>query len=121
MFNQFFRYLSVGVLNTLVHWAVFAVVLTLTSVGQASANLIAFGVAVSCSFALNSRFTFKAQATTSRYMVFVGFMGLLSLLTGWTADWLGLPPLVTLIAFSSISLMCGFIYSKYVIFRSVRS
>lgn len=117
MFKQFYRYLSVGVLNTLLHWAVFTAVLTLTSAGQAVANLTAFGVAVSFSFVVNARYTFKAQATKGRYMAFVGVMGTLSLLTGWAADWLRLPPLVTLVVFSTISLMCGFIYSKYLVFR----
>jgi len=121
MFKLFSRYLSVGVLNTLLHWVVFTAVLTLTSASQAIANLVAFGVAVSFSFVVNSRFTFKAKATTGRYVVFVGFMGLLSLLTGWMADRLALPPLVTLVAFSAISLVCGFFYSKYVVFRSVES
>lgn len=121
MLKQFSRYLSVGVLNTLLHWAVFAAMLAFTSASQAAANLIAFGVAVSFSFVANSRFTFKAKATTGRYVVFVGFMGLLSLLTGGVADRLSLPPLITLLAFSTISLVCGYLYSKYVVFRSLRS
>jgi len=121
MFKLFPRYLSVGVLNTLIHWAVFTAMLNLTSTSQAIANLIAFGVAVSFSFVVNSRFTFKAKATTSRYIVFVVFMGLLSVLTGWVADRLSLPPLVTLVGFSAISLIFGFFYSKYVVFRSVAS
>ncbi len=118
MIQQLSRYLSVGVLNTLLHWVVFACLLTLSAASQALANLIAFSVAVSASFFINSRFTFKAKATSSRYLAFVSFMGLLSLLTGWMADFLGLPPLVTLVAFSSISLVCGFLYSKYVVFGS---
>ncbi|HEX5783528.1 MAG TPA: GtrA family protein [Burkholderiaceae bacterium] len=121
MFKQFSRYLSVGVLNTLLHWAVFSAVLTLTSASQAIANLIAFGVAVSFSFVVNARFTFKAQASTGRYVAFVGVMGALSVLTGWASDQLALPPLVTLVAFSIISLVCGFIYSKYVVFRESES
>lgn len=120
MLKLFSRYLSVGVLNTLLHWAVFTAVLTLTSASQAIANLVAFGVAVSFSFIVNSRFTFKIKATPGRYMVFVGFMGLLSLLIGWMADRLTLPPLMTLVGFSAISLVGGFFYSKYVVFRSVK-
>jgi putative flippase GtrA len=121
MFKQFSRYLSVGVLNTLLHWAVFTAVLMLTSANQAVANLMAFGVAVSFSFVVNARFTFRAQATTGRYVAFVSVMGVLSVLTGWTSDQLELPPLVTLVAFSAISLVCGFFYSKYVVFRESES
>lgn len=118
MLKLFPRYLSVGVLNTLIHWAVFTALLTLTSASQAPANLVAFGVAVSFSFVMNSRFTFKAKATKGRYIAFVVFMGVLSLLTGWMADQLNLPPLMTLVGFSAISLLCGFFYSRYVVFRS---
>ena len=121
MLKLFSRYLSVGALNTLLHWAVFTAILTATSFSQAIANLVAFAVAVSFSFIVNSHFTFKAKATGRRYLGFVGFMGLLSLLIGGAADRLGLPPLITLVAFSAISLVCGFLYSKYVIFRSVDS
>jgi putative flippase GtrA len=121
MLKLFSRYLSVGVLNTLLHWAVFTAVISLTSTSQAMANLVAFGVAVSFSFVVNSRFTFKAKPTTGRYLAFVGFMGLLSLLTGLMADLLILPPVVTLVAFSALSMVCGFVYSKYVVFRSVDS
>jgi len=94
--------------------------LKLTLASQAIANLIAFGVAVSFSFIVNSRFTFKAKANAGRYLLFVGFMGALSLLTGWAADRLGVHPLITLLAFSTISLVCGFFFSKYVVFRSMR-
>lgn len=119
MLKLFSRYLSVGVLNTVLHWIVFASILTLSSVGQAVANLVAFVVAISFSFFVNSRFTFKSKPTTRRYVVFVGFMGMMSLLTGVMADRLDWPPLVTLVAFSAISATCGFLYSKYVVFRSV--
>jgi putative flippase GtrA len=120
MLKLFSRYLSVGVLNTILHWIVFVSILTLSSVGQAVANLVAFGVAISFSFFINSRFTFKSKATTGRYVIFVGFMGMLSLLTGAMADRLDWQPLVTLVAFSAISAMCGFLYSKYVVFRSAK-
>lgn len=118
MIQQLFRYLSVGVLNTLLHWTVFACLLMFSAASQALANLVAFSVAVSASFFINSRFTFKAKATSRRYLAFVSFMGLLSLLTGWMADFLSLPPLATLVTFSGISLVCGFIYSRYVVFGS---
>lgn len=35
------------------------------------------------SFYVNARFTFKQSTTTRRYLLYVGFMGLLSILTGW--------------------------------------
>ncbi|HAB5154818.1 TPA: GtrA family protein, partial [Salmonella enterica subsp. enterica serovar Java] len=84
---------------------------------QALANFSGFVIAVSFSFYANARFTFNASTTTLRYMMYVGFMGTLSAVVGWMADQCSLPPLVTLITFSAISLVCGFIYSRVIIFR----
>ncbi|MGO0676854.1 GtrA family protein, partial [Citrobacter werkmanii] len=41
-------------------------------------------------------------------------------IVGWAADKSGMAPIVTLIVFSSISLICGFIYSKFIVFRDVK-
>lgn len=38
-------------------------------------------------------------------------------LVGYYGDKMSINPLATLVVFSFISLVCGFIYSKYVIFR----
>jgi MFS family permease len=39
---------------------------------------------------------------------------------GWAADKSGLPPIITLITFSAISLVCGFIYSKFIVFKDAK-
>ncbi|MGY5957263.1 Prophage bactoprenol-linked glucose translocase-like protein [Kosakonia sp. BK9b] len=117
MLKLFTKYTSVGVLNTLLHWAVFALCLYAFNTNQAVANLCGFIVAVSFSFYANARFTFKSSTTLHRYVLYVGFMGALSLLVGYLADRLRLPPAVTLVSFSAISLICGFVYSKVVVFR----
>ncbi|HHR5903944.1 TPA: GtrA family protein [Providencia alcalifaciens] len=117
MIKLFTKYFSVGILNTLIHWAIFGVLTVFLSTSQAVANLIGFIAAVSFSFFANAKFTFKAKATAARYLAFTSFMGFLSYLIGYTADQLTLPPLATLIIFSGISLVIGFIYSKVFIFK----
>lgn len=117
MLKLFAKYLSVGVINTLIHWVVFALCLYGFGFRQASANLVAFCVAVSFSYFANARFTFKAPTTTMRYVLFIGFMGMLSVAVGCMADMTALSPLLTLVIFSAISLVCGFFYSKFVVFR----
>ena len=87
---------------------------------QALANFAGFVVAVSFSFFANAKFTFKASTTTMRYMLYVGFMGTLSATIGWAADRCSLPPIVTLVTFSAISLVCGFVYSKFIVFRDAK-
>lgn len=116
MAKLFARYVTVGVLNTLIHWIIFAVCF-LTGLAQALSNFIAFCVAVTFSFFVNARWTFRSEATTIRYMMYVFFMAVIAVITGAYADRMNVPPVATLIIFSTISLACGFIYSKYIIFR----
>ncbi len=120
MLKLFAKYTSIGVINTLIHWVVFAVCIYVFHTGQALANFVGFVVAVSFSFFANAKFTFKSSTTTKRYMLYVGFMGALSAAVGWVADKAGLAPIITLVVFSAISLVCGFIYSKFIVFRDAK-
>lgn len=94
MLKLFTKYASVGVLNTLIHWVVFASCFYALGTSQALANFSGFVVAVSFSFFANARFTFNSSTTTTRYMLYVGFMGTLSAAVGWAADKCSLPPVV---------------------------
>ena len=115
MLKLFARYTSIGIINTLIHWVVFAICIYAFHTGQALGNFAGFVV-----FFANARFTFKSSTTTMRYMLYVGFMGTLSAAVGWCADKSGLAPIITLIVFSAISLVCGFIYSKFIVFRDAK-
>ncbi|MHB0776538.1 GtrA family protein [Halomonas sp. WWR20] len=117
MLQRFSRYLGVGVINTLIHWAVFLLLHMAWGFDQAASNVMAFAVAVTFSFFANAAFTFQVRATSVRYALFVIFMGGVSLGVGWLADRLMLSPWVTLVAFSALSLVLGFIYSHYIVFR----
>lgn len=120
MLKLFAKYTSIGIINTLIHWVVFAICIYVLHTNQALANLAGFAVAVSFSFYANAKFTFNSSTTMLRYMLYVGFMGSLSAAVGWGADLCALPPIVTLVAFSAISLVCGFIYSKFIVFRGAK-
>jgi putative flippase GtrA len=116
----FLRYVSVGLVNTLIHCGVFAVLFYCVGANQAVSNLSAFAVAVTFSFFANARFTFSADATAVRYFLYVAFMGLLAVTFGLLADRWALPPLLMLALFASFSLVCGFIYSRFVVFSRAR-
>ncbi|WP_320725855.1 GtrA family protein [Enterobacter ludwigii] len=120
MLKLFAKYTSIGVINTLIHWVVFGICIYGLSTNQALANFAGFVVAVSFSFYANARFTFNASTSPLRYMLYVGFMGSLSATVGWAADKSGMAPIITLIVFSAISLVCGFIYSKFIVFRDAK-
>lgn len=116
MVKIFARYATIGILNTAIHWITFAICIE-NGQPQALSNFIAFCVAVTFSFFANARWTFSAEATTFRYMMYVFFMGMVAVMIGSYADRLKVSPVATLVVFSSISLVCGFVYSKYIIFR----
>ncbi|MGV8920677.1 MAG: GtrA family protein [Pseudomonas sp.] len=115
--KQFASYVVIGLINTLIHGVVFLTLHIGLGLSQAYSNLSAFAVAVSFSFYANARYTFNAKRSWSRYVRFVGFMGLISLAIGYVGDIYQFPALVTWVVFSVISLGCGYLYSKRVIFR----
>ena len=120
MLTLFARYATVGVINTAVHWVAFLTFFYVLEIQQASSNLLAFCIAVTFSFVVNAKYTFKKKATCGRYVAYVVFMGLISVLVGWAADAFVIPPLFTLVLFSAISLVLGFIYSKFLVFSGIK-
>ncbi|MBF7978656.1 MULTISPECIES: GtrA family protein [Rahnella] len=117
MIKLFSRYLSIGIVNTLIHWTIFALIFYMVYPSQAISNFIGFIVAVTFSFFANSKFTFKKKATGVRYTLFVAFMGFISLISGMTADYISLQPFITMVIFSGMSLFVGFLYSNFFVFK----
>ena len=118
MLRLFSKYMSVGVMNTAIHWIV--LVHVVAGASQSVANLIAFIIAVTFSFCVNARYTFGSQVTAGRYILYVAFMGAMAAAVGAMSDRLEINPLVTLILFSAISLVMGFFYSRFIVFRDVK-
>lgn len=118
LFKQFCGFFSIGVINTLIHWSIFFILHNGFEMPQSLSNLSAFVVAVIFSFFMNSKYTFAQKATAKRFFSFTVFMGVLSYLIGFTADKVHFPVLFTLVFFSTASLFFGFLYSKYIVFRS---
>ncbi|WP_460131243.1 GtrA family protein [Pseudomonas sp. S1_E04] len=117
LWKGFSSYTVVGIANTVIHWQLFFVLRAAFELSQAASNFFAFCVAASFSFYANALYTFAAPTSLPRYLLFMLCMGGLSLIVGWLADHWRLPGLVTVVAFSLISLLCGFLLSKWVVFR----
>ncbi|QBY42932.1 hypothetical protein ArsFIN_14960 [Arsenophonus nasoniae] len=117
--THFTKYFSIGIINTLIHWIIFAIIISITDIPQAYANLMAFLVSVTFSFFANAKFTFKKEATSGKYTVFTSFMGMMSYLIGCFSDKLNIHPVITILTFSAISLILGFLYSKFVVFKGI--
>lgn len=116
MTKQFSRYSLVGVFNTLVHWLVFALMVWL-GMSQAWSNGLAFLLAASFSYWVNSHFTFQKAPKKRSYTFFLLGMGAISVMVGALGDFYQWPGLVTLVSFSALSLFLGFAWSKWVVFR----
>jgi putative flippase GtrA len=80
-------------------------------------NFSGFCVAVTFSFFANAKWTYQADRTATKYFLYVGFMGSISLACGYFGNKVELNPVLTLIVFSAISLIVGFLYSTFIIFR----
>jgi putative flippase GtrA len=117
LLHSFIRYACVGVGNTVVHALLFLALVYQGYLGQASANVVAFLVAVSFSYAMNARWTFRTQRSMRGYLLFTGCMGVLAFLVGWAVQVLAWPPLITLCLFSGLSLLLGFVWARCVVFQ----
>jgi putative flippase GtrA len=107
----------IGVANTLIHWQIFFLLSVAFGLTQAASNLAAFCVAASFSFCMNALYTFDAKASFGGYLLFMLAMGALSLGVGHVGDVWRLHGLLTVVLFSALSLVFGFLFSKYVVFR----
>lgn len=117
LWKGFSSYTVIGIANTLIHWQLFFVFRVALDLSQAMSNFFAFCVAASFSFYVNAIYTFAMSASLARYLVFMACMGALSLGVGWLADRWGMPGIVTVMVFSVVSLVCGFLLSRWVVFR----
>lgn len=119
--RQFRRYIFTGGLSTCIHWGIFFLLTLTFSMGQGIANLIAFSVAVTSGFFCNARWTFSATASLRRYVIYSLFMAFIAGMLGWGAQRLNINPVFTLCLFSGISLVCGYLYSRFIVFRNKAS
>ena len=120
MIKIFSRYVAVAIAATLIYWVVFSCFVFIFNFTQAISNLIAFSASVTYSFFAHARFTFNASVNFMDYLWFVAFMVLLSYFMGRVSDTYIIPPLITVLEFSAIGLVCSFLFSRYIVFSNKR-
>lgn len=113
---MFLSYFKIGILNTLLHWSIFFSIYHFVPQQNVS-NSIAFILVTTFSFFMNAKYTFKEKVSLYKYILFTGVMFILSWITGNAGDEMNLNPFITLIFFSGISLILGFLFSKFIVFR----
>lgn len=120
IWKGFLTYALVGLANTLIHWQVFFVLRVAFGFNQAMSNFVAFCVAASFSFYVNALYTFEAKTSVFGYVLFLCVMGALSFLVGYLGDRWHIHGLLTVAVFSLLSLVIGFLLSRFVVFRGHR-
>ena len=117
MKKQFSLYTLIGIANTALHWLVFGALYAL-EFSQASANLVGFLAASLFSFIVNSKITFKTELHLGRYVLFMLGMASISYGVGYLGDSFDWHPVITLVVFSFLSLVIGFLWSKFIVFKN---
>lgn len=121
IWKGFLAYALVGLANTLIHWQVFFVLRVAVGLNQATSNFVAFCVAASFSFYANALYTFETRRSVSSYVLFLSVMGALSFIVGYLGDRWQVHGLLTVVTFSIVSLVIGFLFCRFVVFRERRT
>ena len=115
--KQFLTYATIGVVNTGIHWSAFACFYSFLDCAQSTSNLLGFMIAVTFSYVMNAKFTFKKEQNLPGYIKMVAVMASITWGIGWCADQSVWYPLITLVLSSATSLVLGFILTKLLVFR----
>lgn len=118
--SRFVRFVTVGIVNTAIHWCVFFIVFSLFS-SQAVSNVVGFLCAVTFSFFANARFTFQGRVSLPKYLVYVAGMGAISFVIGWYGDRAQNWPIVTLVLSSATGLCLGYFVARFVLLEKGQS
>ncbi|MBX3519392.1 MAG: GtrA family protein [Xanthobacteraceae bacterium] len=122
LFKQIFSFGLIGFANAGVDAAVFFTALHTVTDNIIVANVIAWAVAVSCSYLFNSRFTFGKKPRLPDYFFFAATQTG-GLIANTTALWLA-APLVPLVVAKIIGIAAGFVVNftlaRVLVFRAAK-
>lgn len=121
LWKGFYSYAVIAVANALIHWQIFYVLTVAAELSQAISNLVSFCVAATFSFYVNALYTFDNKVAMLGYLLFLGFMGVVSYRVGRIADLWQLHGLVTVTSFWLLNLIGEFFFSRFVVFRGGES
>ena len=122
LLKQIFSFGLIGFVNAGVDTAVFFAAIQFLTGNLIVANICAWAVAVSCSYALNSRFTFRKPFRLQDYLFFAATQigGLVANTTALVLT----APLVPLIVAKIIAISFGFVVNftlaRFIVFRTVK-
>ena len=120
--KQFSKYSLVGVINTITDFLIFTILISLIGINVYIANTLAFIAAVTQSYILNHRWTFRQKThnhTVLRYLKFVainaGGVVISTIVLFFTAEFMH--PLIGKLCAAVLVVIWGFTLSKIYIFN----
>lgn len=125
-YQQWIDYIVVGVLTTIVNFAVFYFFDTVLDISYLIANAISILTAIVFAFFMNKTFVFKSRSTgfkmlLQEFTLFAGFRlssGLYDMLSMWVlVDYINLGTNVSKILTEVIVVILNYAFSKYIVFR----
>jgi putative flippase GtrA len=125
--TEFTRFLAVGVAGFAVDGGLLAILTSLVGVPVLAARLVSFFIAVTVTWLLNRRLTFRHRASRRRiaewwrYVTVNGIGGVINLVIFatliWVVPWLNANPLMAFAIASAIALIFNFLGSRAIAFR----
>lgn len=114
--KEFMTFSCIGVINTIVHGIFYYIFYILLCV-QAIANLLAFVMAVVCSFFLNAKFTFRKTPQWISFIKMFFFMSAVSYTFGYLGDYFTMHFMLTFILYSICNPILNFMIMKFLVFQ----
>jgi putative flippase GtrA len=120
--NQFARFVMVGVLNTLLGYAVIFSCMYLAGLSAVASNMAGYLVGLTISYALNRSFTFKSTSTSklevARFLfvfaaAYLANLGVLVMLIRYA----GVHEGVAQVLAGAVYVVTSFLMNKYYVFR----
>lgn len=120
--QQFLRFATVGVANTLLDFLIFIALINLTSLSPIVANVISYSAGIANSFVWNKHWTFgdKEPTTTKQLVLFgIGNGAGLALSTATVALLIGfLGPFFAKVISVGVTLLWNYAFSRRIVFYS---
>lgn len=123
MIAYFLRFATVGVINTLIGYAVIFLCMYGLGQGPVLSNIVGYAVGLVISFVLNRSYTFRSKAAAGsqavRFAMFFGVAYLVNLgVLLWLTRHLGMGNGVSQVAAGAAYFVVFFILSKYFVFAA---
>lgn len=124
--KQFFRFMTVGVFNTLVGYCIIFSCMYLAKISPEISNAAGYGFGLFVSYALHRKYTFnskqKRRSEIVRFLIvfFIAYAANFAMLV-ILIHWMGIHDAVSQILAGAIYVVFSYLMNKYFVFRNQRT